>query len=201
MTKHESKDERQQQILMAAMQCFATNSYANTTMDEIAEAVKLSKGSLYRYYKSKKDLFLAILQSYFDAMTEEVDHILQNADSQESKLKLALQEMNQIAIDPDLQALNSITLDFYSLTRFDEDVSEKLNAMLQLAIGIFEGIIQVGVDSGEFNAVNARHYALILMGIGDGLGLYQMLGIENYSYIETMSTMEELIWLGLRKTS
>lgn len=201
MTKHESKDERQQQILQAAMQCFARKSYANTTMDEIAEASGLSKGSLYRYYNSKKDLFLAILQSYFDGITNEVDEILKTAQTQELKLKIALDSMNQIAVVPELQVLNSITLDFYSLTRFDEDVSEKLNTMLQMAIGIFEDIIQIGIESGEFNPVNARHYALILMGIGDGLGIYQMLGIKDYDYLETMSTMEDLIWQGLRKTS
>lgn len=201
MPKHGAKKERQQQIIMAAMQCFARNSYANTTMDEIAEECGLSKGSLYRYYKNKKTLFLAILQNYFEGFSGEIDTLFAEAENQEAKLNILINAMNQVATKPELQDLNLITLDFYSLMRFDEEVNDALHTMLQGAMGLFTGIIQEGIDNQEFEPVNARHYALILMGIGDGLGIYQMMGLANFSFVETMDTMQEIILKALRLDS
>src|SRR3954454_20132596 len=48
-------------LLAAAAQTFAERGFEAATMDEIAERVGLTKGALYYRYKSKDDLFLALL--------------------------------------------------------------------------------------------------------------------------------------------
>jgi AcrR family transcriptional regulator len=48
-------------LLGAAAETFAARGYEAATMDEIAERVGLSKGALYYRYKTKEDLFLALL--------------------------------------------------------------------------------------------------------------------------------------------
>src|SRR4051794_33619956 len=48
-------------LLTAAAQAFAERGYEATTMEQIAERVGLSKGALYYRYRSKEDLFLALL--------------------------------------------------------------------------------------------------------------------------------------------
>lgn len=58
--KEREKEMRRDEILKAAEEIFFSKGLATATMDEIAEKAELSKGTLYLYYKSKEDLYLAV---------------------------------------------------------------------------------------------------------------------------------------------
>ncbi len=57
--KEREKEERREEIINAAEGIFFAKGLALATMDEIAQKAELSKGTLYVYYKSKEDLYLA----------------------------------------------------------------------------------------------------------------------------------------------
>jgi len=59
--KKNNQIDRKNQILEAAFKVFIDKGYSKTTMDDIVENSGLSKGALYHYYKSKKDLFLSLI--------------------------------------------------------------------------------------------------------------------------------------------
>ena len=56
-------EERPRQILGAALDVFAEKGFARATMDEIAEAAGITKGTIYLYFKSKKDLLLEVIRA------------------------------------------------------------------------------------------------------------------------------------------
>lgn len=58
--KEREKEHRREEIITAAQKIFFEKGLPAATMDEIAEAAELSKGTLYLYYKSKEDLYLAV---------------------------------------------------------------------------------------------------------------------------------------------
>jgi TetR/AcrR family transcriptional regulator len=58
--KEREKGARREEIVNAAEKIFFEKGLAQATMDEIAEAAELSKGTLYLYYKSKEDLYLSV---------------------------------------------------------------------------------------------------------------------------------------------
>lgn len=66
--KEREKEMRREDIIDAAQEIFFTKGIANATMDEIAEKAELSKGTLYLYYKSKEDLYLAVAMRGSDIM-------------------------------------------------------------------------------------------------------------------------------------
>ncbi|MEX2235706.1 MAG: TetR/AcrR family transcriptional regulator, partial [Cyclobacteriaceae bacterium] len=59
--KEREKEHRREEILNAAQRVFFEKGLQTATMDEIAEAAELSKGTLYLYYKSKEDLYLGVM--------------------------------------------------------------------------------------------------------------------------------------------
>lgn len=59
--KDREKEQRREEIITAAQKVFFEKGLAAATMDEIAEEAELSKGTLYLYYKSKEDLYLAVM--------------------------------------------------------------------------------------------------------------------------------------------
>lgn len=66
--------KRRKDILAAARRIFSRDGYGDADLEEIAAALEISKGTIYRYFKSKKALFLAVadagmakLQSIMDS--------------------------------------------------------------------------------------------------------------------------------------
>jgi AcrR family transcriptional regulator len=58
--KVREKQQRRDEIVLAAEKVFFSKGFDLSTMDDIAEAAELSKGTLYLYFKSKEDLHLAV---------------------------------------------------------------------------------------------------------------------------------------------
>ncbi len=58
--KEREKEQRREDIIDAAQKIFFEKGLVSATMDEIADAAELSKGTLYLYYNSKEDLYLAV---------------------------------------------------------------------------------------------------------------------------------------------
>ncbi len=76
--KEREKEHRKEEIVDAAEKIFFEKGLQAATMDEIAEKAELSKGTLYLYYKSKEDLYLAVLMRGFEVL-----HGMFETDSQE----------------------------------------------------------------------------------------------------------------------
>lgn len=75
-------DTRRRQILDGAATCFARRGFHQATMKDICEAVALSPGSLYRYFRSKDDIVVALIEeerkqtaALLDALGREPDLI------------------------------------------------------------------------------------------------------------------------------
>ncbi len=66
--KEREKEQRRLDILNAAEKVFFSKGVKNTTMDDVAGASELSKGTLYLYYKSKEELYLAITLRALDIL-------------------------------------------------------------------------------------------------------------------------------------
>ncbi len=61
---------REGQILAAAKRFFAQNGFRRTKIDEIATYLGVGKGTLYRYFKDKKSLFLAVFQQGISRLSQ-----------------------------------------------------------------------------------------------------------------------------------
>ncbi|SRR6266851_7349988 len=75
----EYKELVRTRILESAHRVFSQKGYREATMDEIAEGLGLSKPALYRYYKSKEELFREILESYIQATAKALRESFKNS--------------------------------------------------------------------------------------------------------------------------
>jgi AcrR family transcriptional regulator len=66
----EYKELVRTRILESAHRVFSQKGYREATMDEIAEGLSLSKPALYRYYKSKEELFREIFRLFNQATSK-----------------------------------------------------------------------------------------------------------------------------------
>ncbi|KQL44771.1 hypothetical protein AN963_25755 [Brevibacillus choshinensis] len=64
-------DGKKQQILQIAMEVFKEKGYTAASMQEIAEACGMAKGSIYKYFPSKEDLFTEVFVACHQAMFDQ----------------------------------------------------------------------------------------------------------------------------------
>ena len=68
--RERDKQQRRDSIVDAAERFFFSKGFPTTTIDEIAEAAELSKGTIYLYFKNKEELYVAIVQRGMHFLTE-----------------------------------------------------------------------------------------------------------------------------------
>jgi AcrR family transcriptional regulator len=75
--KRERKDTRPQEIVAAAFEEFAAKGYAGTRLEDVASRARVSKGLPYLYFKTKEELFKAVVRSvitaHFDVIREQME--------------------------------------------------------------------------------------------------------------------------------
>jgi len=65
-----ARRDRRQAILQAAEGLFTSRRYHELTTDDIAHAARVGKGTIYRYFEDKDDLFFQVATSGFDELCE-----------------------------------------------------------------------------------------------------------------------------------
>ena len=78
------KEDRPAEITEAAMKAFAEQGFAATKVEDVARRAGVSKGLLYLYFKTKEDLFKAVIRSFvspkIDALTNTVENTQLSAE-------------------------------------------------------------------------------------------------------------------------
>src|SRR6476660_4542202 len=68
-------DERRAQLLQLARKAFSDRSYDDVSIDDLAREAKISKGLLYHYFPTKRDLYVAGLREIADELVAKVSQV------------------------------------------------------------------------------------------------------------------------------
>ena len=68
-------DERRAQLLQLARKAFSDRSYDDVSIDDLAREAKISKGLLYHYFPTKRDLYVAGLREIAEELVERCTNI------------------------------------------------------------------------------------------------------------------------------
>ncbi|MBN2031381.1 TetR/AcrR family transcriptional regulator [bacterium] len=79
--KEMEKEARKKDILEVATKLFSEKGYHEVKVDDIAEKVGLSKGTIYLYYKNKETLFYSIIMQKTDSLETQLESAIQSQDS------------------------------------------------------------------------------------------------------------------------
>jgi len=162
------------QILQAALICFSEKGFHQTTMDDIVAQSGLSKGALYWHFKSKKELFIALVEWFMLQMGEQIDHAWTDDMSAADKIR-AMVEVTLAGSEQMVPFVN-LFFDFWAQTPQDEQLQQIFGSIIDDYETRLEEIINQGVANGEFQPVeNPRNLSLAMFGMLDALFLYYTL--------------------------
>jgi TetR/AcrR family transcriptional regulator len=161
--KEREKEQRREEILQAAQSVFFEKGLQTAIMDEIAETAELSKGTLYLYYKSKEDLYLAVLLRGLGYLEE----LFRQAIQPQLPVVTLIRRLQQAYIEFFRQHRNYFRmLDFFEAPQFHKQVSEEMREQCSLAtMKIWQmatNLITRGIREGELKAeTNPRQAAVM----------------------------------------
>jgi AcrR family transcriptional regulator len=92
-------EQRREQILDAAARVFAERGYATTEVQFVADASDIGKGTIYRYFPSKEELFLAAADRGMRRLRAAVDAACATADDPLDQLAVAIRAYLQFFKD------------------------------------------------------------------------------------------------------
>lgn len=158
--REQRAEERKQQILRTAAELFHTKGYQSTTIEEIANELKLTKGSLYYYVNGKEDLLFQchnlVAQSSIDRLRTIVDSSLNPGQKLSEAVRhhvyYECEEISMFNVIEKPAWISSLEIRSQILKQRDEYES------------IFQQIIAEGIKSGVFAPVDLKLFRLFLLG-------------------------------------
>lgn len=193
--ERENAQHMRQMILDAAVKLFQAKGYINTSMDEIAEAVGLTKGGLYYYVEKKGDLLKDIHNQILDTFLERVGRAMEGEESPEKKVVKWVEAHASVTHD----YLGHLKVFFTEIDNYSEEMLLATVHKRQQAQEMLIGILQTGISQGKIRAdINPRIVSFLLLGMMNWLYIwYRPNG--PLSLDEILSNMKRMVTDGLEK--
>ena len=145
-------------ILRAAGHIFAEKGLEGARTDAIAAAAGVNKALLYYYFKSKDDLYLAILEGHMKDFSEQASRILSSeGPAGATLLRYVSMHFDFMSARPDYPRL----VQRFMMARGRP--FERLARKYSLPVGAkFRSVIERGIRAGEFRVSDSYHTAISL---------------------------------------
>ena len=143
------KDDRPQEITEAALEAFAEKGYAATRVAEVAKRAGVSKGLMYLYFKTKEELFKAVVKSVVVRRVDQLIGTIESTDlSSEDFIRGPLSSfLKQVPGSP---VAIVIRLLISEGPRHPDLVDYYYDNVVAKGLAAITGFVERGVDRGEF---------------------------------------------------
>jgi TetR/AcrR family fatty acid metabolism transcriptional regulator len=173
---------RKTELLHAARTVFAQKGFHDATIEEIAEAAQVAKGTVYLYYKSKKELYLEALRFGIEILNQELETRSTQPGTFEEKLrrltasKLAFFDANR----------DFFRILYSELGRLPSHPASSAGVkdLYFAQAKIFQRVLQEGIRRREVRTINSEKAAFAITDLTRSVTTQRLLGCSNAN-IET----------------
>ncbi len=191
------QDLRKDQILDAALSVLVQNGYEGSRMDDVVSESQLSKGAIYWYYKSKKAMYLDLVNFWVIRYSATINHLVENDQAAPDQLKSLFNYfIDQYESDPD--PFIALT-EFWSMAQKDDDFRAKLQKVYSQFLEVLEKIVAKGVKDGDFKKLDIRITAMSIMLNVESINWFTLFDTHGVSARDYIQTISDFILAGLLK--
>ena len=163
----EWRERKRRHILKAASRIFAEHDYHSVSMDQVASSARVGKGTLYRYFDSKEDLYLALLDSALLILTERLE--------EEEKAGLspdqALNQMVSAIVHTFYQHLPSFRILNHDTGRLIVRKKQLFQERRRRMVAALRRVLERGIAEGMFRPLDPEVVPSLLIGMVWGMVL------------------------------
>jgi AcrR family transcriptional regulator len=169
------KAEIKEKIIQAAIESFSQTGFDRTKMEDIAKRLGLSKGTIYLYFKSKEDLFVAICEHNIHKSDKEdaglfvrKENVASDAEQIYDNIRRREQGNDKVMLEMVAESARNPKL---RKSMYELHVKVHDHVMQGVRAKIEEGFLKKDADAASL--------AIALVALYDGLAVNRMLGISD----------------------
>jgi AcrR family transcriptional regulator len=162
-TRRRRKAERLHEILEAAFLEFSRNSYAMTTLDQIAERAGVTKGTIYVYFENKEHLFISMVRELMKATLDTVHDMFERHEGSTAELLRAQFSFIYQHVVEDKRRREVVRMLIAEASRFPALADRYHEEIHRPCLELLNQAIQRGIDRGEIRRSAAAECPLVIM--------------------------------------
>lgn len=181
------KSEIRTEIVGIARKVFSRNGYRKTTMEQIAKAAKMGKSSIYYYYKSKEEIFEAVVVREAQELKKRLEKVVNTDKEPMDRLKdYFMFRLSHLKTVSNFYAV--LNEDFPDQLKFVQRIRKKFD---EEEYRMVYDILKKGIDDGDFviNSPDIGTIAFTTMLKGLELPLF----LNKYTRAEKERLLDDLI--------
>ncbi|MDR2621642.1 MAG: TetR/AcrR family transcriptional regulator [Dysgonamonadaceae bacterium] len=185
-------------LIEVARQLFARIGVDNTTMNDIATASDKGRRTLYTYFKSKTEIYNAVVQSELKILYDSLEAVAKKNLPADEKMgeyiRIRLESTGKV-----VYRNGTLRANFFRDMRRVESARKAFD---ERDFKVVKAILEEGIEQGIFEISNSTRTALILQNVMKGMEIPYIRGIINGfspSDSSEASSVIDLLFNGIKK--
>lgn len=181
------KDEIREQLVQAARVVFARYGYKKTALDDIAREARKGKSTIYYYFKSKDEIFKAVIDTEAGIRKDAIDEQISSIEDPKQKLKTYIY-VRMLSLKMVVNYYEAIKNDLLDKLYFVDNFRAN---HLEAEISIVQNLLLEGIAKGVFTIQNPELTAKTIVTALHGFEVPLIL--KNLSDEEIQKSVDEML--------
>jgi len=185
-------DQRRKQILRSAVKIFARSNYRAAKTADIANAAGISEALIYRFFPSKKAIFLEILQH----ISQRILILWQEEFDREEDATQALRNMGMRYFDRIEKHPHELRVQFQAISEIsDRAIAERLRQDHEQYMRFIEKVLKKGIRQGTVRKdLQVSTLAFLFDGVGILMNMMRLLAFDRkFNHARAGALMDHLL--------
>jgi AcrR family transcriptional regulator len=184
------------EILRAARVVFAKKGYHATTVDEIAEVADVSKGTIYLYFPSKLEVFVATVRQGMVELQELTAKRMTAVGTAAGKIRAFIRTRLEYG-DQNRDFFRIYYTEFSNMLLQPSPLRQEFQDIYHQQAYLLEGVILDGIKNGEIRDVNALRAAYLVYEATRSAIAHRIQGWDACPVEQSEETLFDLVWRGV----
>lgn len=192
-----NKSAKRREIIRHAADVFSKKGYNASIMQDIATSADIGKGTIYEYFRTKEELFLAVYDAWMSEYEQVITERVNAAGDALSKVDAIRDSAVEFYESRAAQA--PLMLEFWAhALRTDNPLFlERINKTRTFLKELGAALTSDLVAAGWFTNVDAKSFALLESGFSDGIFLSWVLDAQQFPLDKAFTLRQSIIGIGL----
>lgn len=160
---------KKDEIMEVAFELFFLKGYSSVSVNDIIKEAKISKGGFYTYFKSKQEVFVAIVKRS-DEKKMNINKQLSKDITATEKISSYIYARLSSFLDEENRKWAKFASEFWSSVNGDEELTRMANERFNTFFSDIESILREGIEAGEFSSlIDINSFVYLMMSTIDGI--------------------------------
>jgi AcrR family transcriptional regulator len=189
-------EHRRDSILSAAREVFSRLGFAAATVEDVSARAEIGKGTLYLYFRSKEEIYLACLLEEAHELMRQTREELSHARDFRAQLRAFFRIRFEFCEKH--EAFFRIYQAQYS-TLFTKihAIPKEFRQVLVKSLDYVTGVIEGAIEAGQIRKVPARSAAGAILDLARGISEKRLLGFSRLSPGDELEFLVDFVWHAL----